>query len=194
HGETLERGGAQQGARPPATIKFAGKDINNSRRDGPAPSMLGAEQKAWFLSRLKASRAPWKIWGNSLATLSERADPQNLPAGSPPWGGSGYASLRGDDWSGLISERGEIYDAVRDAGITGFAILAGDRHAFWAGRPSKSLPPKPFEPVGLEFVTGSISAPGFLESAEHRLPKDVPLRGMYLADRPGTAKPEPTIN
>ena len=192
--EIYDAGATYDGGHPPATIRFAGKDIPNSRRDKPAASMLGAEQKAWFLSRLKASRAPWKIWGNSLATLAERADPQNLPAGSPPWGGAGYASLRGDDWSGLITERGEIYDAVRNAGITGLAIVAGDRHAFWAGLPSKSLPPKPFEPVGVEFVTGSISAPGLLESAEHRLPKDVPLRGMYLRDRPGAEKPEPTIN
>jgi alkaline phosphatase D len=192
--EILDAGRTYDGGHPPATIKFAGKDINNSRRDQPAPSMLGAEQKAWFLSRLKASRAPWKIWGNSLATLSERADPQNLPPGSPSWGGAGFASLGGGDWSGLITERGEIYDAVRDAGITGFAIVAGDRHAFWAGLPSRSLPPKPFVPVGVEFVVGSISSPGFLESAEHRLSKDVPLRGMYLVDKPGSAKPEPTIN
>ena len=93
-----------------------------------------------------------------------------------------------------MAERGEIYDAVRGAGITGFTILAGDRHAFWAGLPSKSLPPKSFEPVGLEFVVGSISSPGMLESAERGLKKDVPLRGMYLADRPGSSTPEPTIN
>ena len=192
--EILDAGQTYDGGHPPTTIKFAGKDINNSRRDGAAPSMLGAEQKAWFLSRLKASRAPWKIWGNSLATLSERADPQNLPPGSPAWGGAGFASLGGGDWSVLISERNEIYDVVRDAGITGLAILAGDRHAFWAGRPSRSLPPKPFDPVGVEFVVGSISSPGFLEGAEHRLPKDAPLRGMYLADKPGSAKPEPTVN
>ncbi|MEQ1832938.1 MAG: alkaline phosphatase D family protein [Candidatus Eisenbacteria bacterium] len=192
--EIYDAGAAYNGGNPPATIRFAGKDVPNSRRDKPAPSMLGAEQKAWFLARLKASRATWKIWGSSVATLTQRADPQNLPPGSPAWGGAGYASLGGGDFSERITERGEIYDTVRDAGITGFAIVAGDRHAFWAGRPSKSLPPQPFEPVGVEFVTGSISSPGLIESAEHRLKKDVPLRGMYLADRPGAAKPEPTIN
>jgi alkaline phosphatase D len=192
--EILDAGVTYNGGRAPATIPFAGKEINNSRRDKPAPSMLGAEQKAWFLSRIKASRAPWKIWGNSLATLAKRADPQNLPAGSPPWGGAGFASLGGGDWADWTTERGEIFDAVRDAGVTGLAILAGDRHAFWAGLPSKSLPPKPFEPVGIEFVVGAISSPGTIEAAEHRLKQDVPLRGMYLVDRPGATKPEPTIN
>jgi alkaline phosphatase D len=192
--EIFDAGRSYDGGHPPATIRFADQEIRNPRRDKPAPSMLGTEQKAWLLARLKASHAPWKIWGNSLATLSWRADPQNLPAGSPSWGGAGYASFGGSDWSTVITERGEIFDALREAGVTGLAIVAGDRHAFWAGLPSKSLPPKAFEPVGVEFVVGSISAPGVLESAEHKLPKEVPLRGMYLAERPGTSSPEPTIN
>jgi len=191
--EIWDAGATYGGGHPPATIPFAGKDIANSRRDRPAPTLLGVEQKAWFLSQLKASRAPWKVWGNSLPTLSLRADPQNLPPGSPPWGGAGFASFGGSDWSTFIAERGEIFDAVREAGITGFTILAGDRHAFWAGLPSKSLPPRPFEPVGIEFVIGSVSSAGLLESAE-RLKKDVPLRGMYIVDRPGSSQPEPTIN
>jgi alkaline phosphatase D len=192
--EVFDGGRAYNGGQPPATIRFGGKDVPNPRRDQPAPSMLGLEQKAWFLTHLKASRAPWKIWGNSLATLSWRADPQRLPEGSPSWGGAGYATFGGGDWSTLLTERNEIFQAVRNAGITGFAIVAGDRHSFWAGLPSTSLPPKPFEPVGVEFVVGSISAPGIVEAAEHRLPKDTPLRGMYLAERAGVSKPDPTIN
>jgi len=192
--EILDAGQTYDGGHPPAAIKFAGKDINNSRRDKPAPSMLGATQKQWFLSQLKASRAPWKIWGNSLATLAWRADPQNLPPGSPSWGGAGFASFGIPDWSALSAERGEIFDAIRNAGVTGLTILAGDRHAFWAGLPSRSLPPKPFEQVGLEFVVGAISSPGTIEAAEHGLKKDTPLRGMYLVDKPGSEKPEPTIN
>ena len=192
--EIFDGGRTYDGGRPPAAIRFAGKDIPNPRRDKPAPSMLGAEQKQWFLAHLKASRAPWKIWGNSLATLSWRGDPQRLPDGAPPWGGAGYATFGGSDWSSFVAERGEIFDEVRRAGLTGFAIVAGDRHAFWAGLPSRSLPPKPFDPVGVEFVVGSVSAPGVVEAAEHKLPAETPLRGMYLAPRAGAAKPDPTIN
>jgi alkaline phosphatase D len=47
---------------------------------------------------------------------------------------------------------------------------------------STSLPPEPFEPVGVEFITGSISAPGLAESAEHNVPRDHPLRALYLYD------------
>ena len=71
------------------------------------------------------------------------------------------------------TEKGEIYDFIQSHGITGFATVAGDRHSFWAGLAAKSLPPRPFEPVGVAFVTGSISAPGMIEALEHRRKSDV---------------------
>ena len=41
--------------------------------------------------------------------------------------------LGGGDYGSAWVERSEIYDLVRDAKITGFAIVSGDRHSFWAG-------------------------------------------------------------
>jgi alkaline phosphatase D len=92
----------------------------------------------------------------------------------------GYALFEDDDWSGYRAERAEILDFVRKERIGGFATLAGDRHAFTAGVLSISLPPTPFEPMGVEFVTGSISAPGLFEAFEYSLPKNYPLRPLFL--------------
>ena len=61
---------------------------------------------------------------------------------------------------------------MRDAKITGFAIVSGDRHSFWAGYAAAQLPPGKFEPVGLSFVGGSLSSAGVMEACEHKLPKD----------------------
>ncbi len=97
------------------------------------------------------------------------------------------------DWGGAYHERAEIFDAVRDAGITGFAIVSGDRHSFWAGYAAKALPPAAFEPVGVTFVGGSISSPGMAEANEHNLKKDNPLRPLYVAN-PGGGPPQPTVN
>jgi alkaline phosphatase D len=97
------------------------------------------------------------------------------------------------DWGGTYHERAEIFDAVRDAGITGFAIVAGDRHSFWAGYAAKALPPAAFEPVGVSFVGGSIISPGMVEANEHNLKPDNPLRPLYVAN-PGGGPPQPTVN
>jgi alkaline phosphatase D len=192
--EIMDAGRAYNGGRPPQSIRFGGKEIPNFCKDQPAQTVLGTEQKAWFLERLRG-QATWKIWGNTAATLDIRADPQNIPAGlTEPWPGAGYAGFGGGDPSSAYVERSEIYDFVHAHGITGFATVAGDRHSFWAGLAAKSLPPKTFAPVGVAFVTGSISAPGLVEAFEHRFPKDHPLRLLFVGQGPGDQRPQPTIN
>jgi alkaline phosphatase D len=192
--EILDAGRSYDGGRPPQTIRFGSVEIANFCKDRPAQTILGAEQKTWFLERLRSSKATWKVWGNTTATLDMRADFQNLPQPNL-WPGSGFATAPMGDHGSAYVERGEIYDFVRANKITGFATVAGDRHSFWAGLAAKTLPPKPFVPVGIAFVTGSISAPGVVEALEHSLPKDHPLRPLYIGQGPvGGHAPEPTMN
>ena len=93
-----------------------------------------------------------------------------------------------------MTERAEIFDFVREQRIGGFAIVAGDRHSFWAGRAAKALPPRPFEPVGVEFITGSVSAPGLPEGLEHNMPKDHPLRSLFVHQPAPDAPYQRTVN
>src|SRR5204862_5056419 len=79
-------------------------------------------------------------------------------------------------------------------GITGFAAVAGDRHAFWAGLAAGQFPPNKFQPVGVAFVVGSISAPGAAEANEYNFPKDSKLRPLFLGQAPTDSKPQPTVN
>jgi alkaline phosphatase D len=194
--QILDGGRALNGGNPPAEIHFQEQSIPNPRRDSPPQSILGAEQKAWFRRQLMNANATWKIWGLSTGSLEWRADPENLPANltKKPWPKGRFANLGGGDHGSAWIERREIYDLVRDAGITGFAIVSGDRHSFWAGYAAAELPPGKFEPVGLSFVGGSLVSPGAMESYEHRIKKDDPWRPIYLADRPGAAKPDWTFN
>jgi alkaline phosphatase D len=192
--QVLDAGRAYGGGKPPQTIAFGEARVPNFRKDEAPQTLLGPAQKAWFLERLRSSTATWKVWGSSLGTLDWRADPQNLPAGlTTPWPGAGYACFGGGgDWGSTYTERAQIYDAVREAGITGFVTVSGDRHSFWAGLSSKALPPGRFDPVGVAFITGSVSAPGLVEAYEHRFPRDHPLRALYVPEVGG--KLQPAIN
>src|SRR5688572_21397455 len=110
--EVCDGGRAFNGGHPPAEVRFGDKTVKNPQKDAPPQTILGAEQKAWFKERLRASSATWKVWGNSMGTLEYRADPQNLPAGlTAPWPG-GYALMGAGDHSTAYVERGEIYDLV----------------------------------------------------------------------------------
>ncbi|MDQ0465019.1 alkaline phosphatase D [Caulobacter ginsengisoli] len=181
--EVLDQAQAYNGGNPPAVIRVGdGLEFPNPHTKAPPEAYLGLEQMAWFKDRLRAAKAPWKIWGHSFGTLTGRTDPQNLPAAfADRWPkGAGYGVING----AYGVEHGEIFDMVRAEGITGLAIVAGDRHSFWAGYPSKTLPPRAFDPVGVEFITGSISAQGAAEVYELTLPKDRPLRPLYIYDKP----------
>ncbi len=189
----LDGGRAYDGGRPPAELSFGKNTCVNPAKDASPVTILGAAQKAWFKERLRSSSATWKIWGNSQGAVDERSDPQNLPEGmTVPWP-AGYANMGSSDWGNAYAERGEIYDLVRDARITGFAIVSGDKHSFWAGYATNGLPPRAFEPVGLSFVGASLSSPGTMEATEHGFPKDHPLRALFLVDR-ASGGPDWTYN
>ena len=193
--ELLDAGVTANGGHPPERLRFADAEVTNFRRDASPHTLLGGDQKAWFLRRLARSEATWKVWGNTVATFDMRADPQHLPTGlTTPWSGQGYAGFARTDYSTAYAERAEVCDFVADHAVTGFVTLSGDRHSFWAGYSAKALPPATFKPVGINFVTGSISTPGMVEALEYTLPHEHPLRTLYLVDRAGQAKPEPTVN
>ena len=84
---------------------------------------------------------------------------------------------------------------MRDAKITGFAIVSGDRHSFWAGYATAELPPGKFEPVGLSFVGASLIEPrrhGSLRAQS----SEGPLRCARCSSPIGrtAAKPDWTYN
>jgi alkaline phosphatase D len=191
--EIVDAGRDYAGGKPPEAIAIGDKAIPNYRKDEPAYTALGREQKAWLKDRLIRSTATWKIWGATNGTLDMRTDPHNLPAGlmKAPWPGKGFGTFGGGDFSGAFSERAEIYNLIRDEEITGFVTVSGDRHSFWAGYAAPALPPAGFDPVGLSFITGSVSAPGLGEAAEFY--KESPLRPLFVRNTEGAA-PEHTIN
>jgi alkaline phosphatase D len=96
--------------------------------------------------------------------------------------------------SRFLRDKEEIFDFVKSHNITGFAIVSGDRHAFYAGLASKNLPPKNFEPLGVEFITGSISQQTGFEVMEVAMRKDHPMRTLHLIDHPdGTVIPSMNV-
>jgi alkaline phosphatase D len=193
--EILDAGRCYNNGNPPGEIRFDDKLIVNFRKSSPPRSILGTAQKNWFLNKLRSSNAVWKIWGNTVGTLENRVDPQNLPSTvGKPWPGESYGIMEGGDFSTAFSERAEIYGVVRDEGITGFAIISGNSHSFWAGLAAPSLPPGPFEPIGVAFVTSAVSSISPLEGLESGVLHDHPLRDLLIAPGVRTAAPEPIIN
>lgn len=177
---------------PPDTIRFNGKDLPNPTKNVHAQTYLGKEQRDWALQQLKASNARWKIWGHGFGTMEVRSDYQNLPGElGIEWPKDvGYAVFD----NRFLRDKDIIFDFIRDEKITGFCVVGGDRHSFHAGLASKALPPKQYEPLGVEFIVGSISQQTLFEVMEVTMKKDHPKRVLHLIDQPdGTMIPSMNI-
>lgn len=191
-GEIMDYGRHYNGGKPPDTIRFNGKDYPNPTKDVHAQTFLGSQQRGWFLEQLGASAARWKIWGHTFGTMELRGDYQNLPGelGAKWPKEAGYAQMD----SRFPRDKDLIFDFIKSQKITGFCVVAGDRHAFHAGLACKALPPKEYEPLGVEFITGSISQQTLQEVMEVTMKKDHPKRVLHLIDKPdGTVIPSMNV-
>jgi alkaline phosphatase D len=115
-------------------------------------TMLGPDQKAWFLGALAGSRATWKLVGNPLMVMALEVVPRG-------------ASFTYDSWDGYKAERREIMDFIGSRGIGNVAFLTGDIHTFFAGNVTPSGREGPGEPaaVATEFVGGAITSQGIAD-------------------------------
>lgn len=99
-------------------VRFVVTDLrsdktSNSAADNAAKTMMGAAQKAWFKSEIDAAQAAGQVvaWVNEIE-----------------WQ---YPTTAGDDpWGGYNTERTEIADYIKAAGMVGKVfIMAGNMHA-----------------------------------------------------------------
>ncbi len=151
---------------PPPEDEFGQRDgaVPPSREaDDPDRTMLGAEQREWFIDSATSSPATWKVWGNSV--LNAALKTTNL-------GEQGSFYLNYDAWDGYEHERqlimGELKREARSRGqALNLVTLTGDMHAYVAGYLKTDYKePEQQEPfpgaeesrVGVEFMSPGISS------------------------------------
>ncbi|MFZ5892113.1 MAG: alkaline phosphatase D family protein [Myxococcota bacterium] len=162
--------------------------------NGAAQSMLGVEQRAWFLQTLKQSQRTFKIWGSELAFLARKLDLNGLSQLPPPM--QTRIVISADDWDGFPDERRALFEEL--VALDNVVILSGDLHCFFAGTPFDPAAP---ERRIVELLTGSVSSNAWLDSIADALRADpsVPPAvanvasavGAFLQDR--MKKPNPHL-
>ncbi len=125
------------------------------------PSLLGAEQKAWFINAVNDSNATWKFWGNEVMQGQLALDLSEVEELPESFRGDFYLTV--DQWDGFRSERAEVLGAV--SGAENLVVLTGDLHANYANELHLDFD-APADPVAVEFVTAGISSRSFQEIIE----------------------------
>jgi alkaline phosphatase D len=120
-------------------------------QQGTGPSqnrnLLGYEQRQWLYGNMLESEAKWKILGQQVMM----APLQILGI-----------SVNSDQWDGYPGERDSLYTHILDNEIDNTVVLTGDIHTSWGNdlRVSGGVFGSA-TPVAVEFVTTSITSPGF---------------------------------
>lgn len=155
--DIADSGKAYKDGSPPALLPFGDGDTPNPAKEREPGTLLGTQQRSWFLSRLSGSAATWKVWGNALPMLPLRLDMSELPF-------TGYLDsvFNLDSWAGYPYEVDYLLSEVEKGRITGLVSLSGDHHMHAAGTIARA--DATAKPVGADFsVAGISSAPLFEE-------------------------------
>jgi alkaline phosphatase D len=151
---------------PPPDDEFGQRDTAtppSREADDPDRTMLGTNQREWFLDRVTNSPATWTVWGNSVLNAA-------LKATNAGEGGSFY--LNYDAWDGYEHERqlvmGELKREARSRGRPlNLVTLTGDMHAYVAAymkteykqlEQQRPFPDAEASRVGVEFMSTGVSS------------------------------------
>ena len=151
-------------------------------------TILGEEQKNWFMNELKTSEAKWKVIANQVifSPLNVGFAAGALEGASDPTDSAKVYSVENgflDIWDGYPYERKQIVDTIIENGIDDVIILTGDFHstfafdvtyepviytlkqAYYLPQPSPSYNPLTGAgSAGVEFATPSITSANFDEN------------------------------
>ena len=139
-------GGAQAGARVESGTAVPG---------ALDETMLGADQRAWFLDELRESEATWTGWANEVVAMDLQLDWDEL------------SLFNSDSWDGFERERERIMATIRDAPVENFVALTGDLHTALAGYLHYTYDDdrsRPDARLGVEFATPAITSLNLLEA------------------------------
>ncbi|GAA4103252.1 alkaline phosphatase D family protein [Zhongshania borealis] len=164
-------------------IKQLDNPADPARAD--ARDLLGQSQKEWFKNKLATAQNTWKIVGQQVMFAQlQLLEIQRLLPGVPTNDFSPLVAVNMDQWDGYPSEREEILDFVDENAIKNMVVLTGDIHSSWANELYKNsaiLTSGVFdEPLGVEFVTPSVTSPGFPDGAAELVSAVLPVVNPHM--------------
>jgi alkaline phosphatase D len=142
------------------------------------PTMLGAEQKGWFLGAVKGSQATWKLWANEVQLWQMVLDLSSFDTLPEEYRGAFYFTC--DQWDGYRTERAEILGAL--SGVENLVACTGDIHGFYAAELHTDFDAPGSKPVGVEYVVAGISSQSLREIARTAVEGNSVLKALGLLD------------
>jgi len=110
--------------------------------------MLGERQHAWLMENVERSPALWNVLAQQVMVMDLDRDP-----------GAGVA-YNLDSWAGYRSPRERLLKGLQARKARNVVVLTGDEHQNYAGELHLDGTRPEAAPIGVEFVTTSVSSSG----------------------------------
>lgn len=127
-------------------------------------TILGEDQRNWFLNELAGSTAKWKIIGNGTAIAPLIAGPTNPLTGCTSAPTQPPCYVNQDAWDGYQFDRNAVFDTLENNAIANSVFIFGDIHAVIAcDLPRVANDPTSYNPVtgegslGVELCCGGVA-------------------------------------
>lgn len=143
-------------------------DMTDPARFDEERRLISEEQMQWLQSSLQESQADWRFIGQQVMfaelNVARTLDLAETAGVSDLNGFNGQLlSLNMDQWDGYVRDRERILTTLRDQGIDNTVIFTGDIHTSWANEIKFDSGNLLEMPLAAEFVTPSVTSPGFPE-------------------------------
>lgn len=130
--------------------------------------LISDDQMQWLQTGLEQSRATWRFIGEQVMfaelNLARTLDLAEAAGVVDLNGFNGQLlALNMDQWDGYVRDRESILATLRDQGIDNTVIFTGDIHTSWANEIQFDPRNLAETPLAAEFVTPSVTSPGFPE-------------------------------
>jgi alkaline phosphatase D len=132
--------------------RLQGREEQDGHNTSTTRTLLGQQQRDWFLNSTDTSTARWQVMGQQVMFAPLRVQISPFPAYYP----------NDDQWDGYPAERNTIQNHILTNNIPNFVVLTGDIHTSWAN----DIPSTAYNSstgagsVGVEFVATSITSQG----------------------------------
>lgn len=143
-----------------------------------APTMMGEDQKGWFIDQMTASDATWKVWGTEVQLAQMTIDLSPFEMLPEDFRGNFYFSV--DQWDGYRTERTQLLTALQN--IPGFVSICGDIHAAFVAALHVDFDTPGAEPIGMEFTVPGITSEAVQAITQRTVDGNPVLAGLGLGE------------
>ncbi|MCH8542621.1 MAG: alkaline phosphatase D family protein [Alcanivorax sp.] len=153
-------------------------------RNSVSRRMISEAQSQWLRDGLAESSARWRVIGQQV--MFAQINIAEIPSINPriPELRGNLSAINMDQWDGYAAERLRLLNHISDQRIDNVVILTGDIHSSWANEVYRNPVPITGElfaqPLAAEFVTPSVTSPGFPEGLSELAGIALPLVNPHI--------------